>query len=68
MKVFSFYVISQLGMLPATFAIISIGSELNKAMIHGASLSIELIFYLTLLGVLPLIFKKYTRRRSADYQ
>ena len=30
---------------------------LNKALIHGASLSIELAFYLTILGVLPLIFK-----------
>ena len=67
MRVIYFYVISQLGMLPATYAIIAIGSELNKAMIHGASLSIDLIFYLTLLGVLPLIFKKYTRRNSVDH-
>lgn len=68
MRVIYFYVISQVGMLPATFAIISIGSELNKAMIHGASLSIELVFYLTILGVLPLIFKKYTRRNFDDHQ
>ena len=68
MRVIYFYVISQLGMFPATFAIISIGSELNKAMIHGASLSIELVFYLTILGVLPLIFKKYTRRNFVDHQ
>ena len=68
MRVIYFYVISQLGMLPATYAIIAIGSELNKAMIHGASLSIDLIFYLTLLGVLPLIFKKYTRRKFVDHQ
>ena len=67
-RVISFYVISQLGMLPATYAIIAIGSELNQAMIHGASLSIEIIFYLTLLGVLPLIFKKYTRRNFVDHQ
>lgn len=67
-RVISFYVISQLGMLPATYAIISIGSELNKAMIYGASLSAELIFYLTLLGILPLIFKKYTRRNFVDHQ
>jgi len=60
-KIFSFYLISQLGMLPATYVIISIGSELNKTMIHGASLGIELIIYLTILGVLPLIFKKYTK-------
>ena len=68
MRVIYFYVISQVGMLPATYAIIAIGSELNKAMIQGASLSIELIFYLTLLGLLPLIFKKYTRRNFVDHQ
>ena len=68
MRVTSFYVISQLGMLPATYAIIAIGSELNKAMIHGASLSVEIIFYLTLLGVLPLIFKKYTKKSFVDHQ
>ena len=67
-RVISFYVISQVGMLPATYTIIAIGSELNQAMIHGASLSIEIIFYLTLLGVLPLIFKKYTRRNFVDHQ
>ena len=67
-RVIYFYVISQLGMLPATYAIIAIGSELNKAMIYGASLSIELIFYLTLLGVLPLIFKKYTKRKFVNHQ
>ena len=68
MRVIYFYVISQVGMLPATYAIIAIGSELNEAMIQGASLSIELIFYLTLLGLLPLIFKKYTRRNFVDHQ
>jgi len=67
-RVISFYVISQLGMLPATYAIIAIGSELNKAMINEASLSIEIILYLTLLGILPLIFKKYTRRNFVDHQ
>tara|TARA_B100000035_G_scaffold63895_1_gene51808 strand:+ start:20649 stop:21341 length:693 start_codon:yes stop_codon:yes gene_type:complete len=67
-KVLAFYIISQLGMLPATYVIISIGSELNKTMIHGASLSKELIIYLTILGILPLIFKKYTKKDLHDHQ
>ena len=62
MRAVTFYLISQIGMLPATYAIILIGSELNKAIMHGASLSVELVIYLTILGLLPLIFKKYTRR------
>ena len=55
-------------MLPATCVIISIGSELNKTMVHGASLGMELIIYLTILGLLPLIFKKYTRSNLHDHQ
>ena len=68
MRAVTFYLISQIGMLPATYAIILIGSELSKAIMHGASLSIELIIYLTILGLLPLIFKKYTRRNFHDHQ
>ena len=68
MRAVTFYLISQIGMLPATYAIILIGSELNKAIMHGASISIELIIYLTILGLLPLIFKKYTRRNLHDHQ
>ena len=68
MRAVTFYLISQIGMLPATYAIILIGSELNKAIMHGASISIELVIYLTILGLLPLILKKYTRRNLHDHQ
>ena len=67
-RALTFYLISQLGMLPATYVIILIGSELNKAIMHGAFLSVELIIYLTVLGLLPLIFKKYTRRNFHNHQ
>ncbi len=67
MRTLTFYLISQLGMLPATYVIILIGSELNKAIMQGASLSLELIIYLTVLGLLPLIFKKYTKRNFHDH-
>ena len=68
MRALTFYLVSQLGMFPATYVIILIGSELNKTIVHGASLSIELIIYLTILGLLPLIFKKYTKKNFHDHQ
>ena len=60
-KTLTFYLISQLGMLPGTVIIILIGSELNDFLIKGNPFSIELVIYLTLLGLTPLLFKKYVR-------
>ena len=60
-KSLTFYLISQLGMLPGTIIIILIGSELNEFLIKGSPFSIDLVIYLTLLGVIPLLFKKYIR-------
>ena len=60
-KTLTFYLISQLGMLPGTIIIILIGSELNDFLIKGSPFSIDLVIYLTLLGLIPLLFKKYTR-------
>ena len=60
-KSLTFYLISQLGMLPGTIIIILIGSELNDFLIKGSPFSIDLVIYLTLLGLIPLLFKKYTR-------
>ena len=57
----TFYLISQLGMLPGTIIIILIGSELNEFLIKGSPFSIDLVIYLTLLGLIPLLFKKYIR-------
>tara|TARA_B100000035_G_scaffold75168_2_gene62445 strand:+ start:281 stop:955 length:675 start_codon:yes stop_codon:yes gene_type:complete len=61
-KLLTFYFISQLGMLPGTIIIILIGSELNKFIVEGSPFSIDLIIYLSLLGLIPLLFKKYVRR------
>ena len=58
-KTLTFYLISQLGMLPGTTIIILIGSELNDFLIKGSPFSIDLVIYLTLLGLIPLLFKKY---------
>ena len=60
-KTLTFYLISQLGMLPGTIIIILIGSELNDFLIKGSPFSIDLVLYLTLLGLIPLLFKKYIR-------
>ena len=60
-KILTFYLVSQLGMLPGTTIIILIGSELNDFLIKGSPFSIELVLYLTLLGLIPLLFKKYIR-------
>ena len=56
-----FYLISQLGMLPGTIIIVLIGSELNSFFIEGSPFSIDLVVYLTLLGLIPLAFKKYMK-------
>ena len=60
-KTLTFYLISQLGMLPGTIIIILIGSELNDFLIKRSPFSIDLVLYLTLLGLIPLLFKKYIR-------
>ena len=60
-KTLTFYLISQLGMLPGTIIIILIGSELNDFLIKGSPFSIDLVLYLTLLGLIQLLFKKYNR-------
>ena len=60
-KTLTFYLVSQLGMLPGTTIIILIGSELNDFLIKGSPFSIDLVLYLTLLGLIPLLFKKYLK-------
>ena len=60
-KTLTFYLISQLGMLPGTTIIILSGSELNDFLIKGSPFSIDLVLYLTLLGLIPLLSKKYIK-------
>jgi uncharacterized membrane protein YdjX (TVP38/TMEM64 family) len=57
-KVWSFYWISQLGMLPGTVLIIIIGNELNELIISNNYMSLDLLIYLSLLGIIPLTYKK----------
>ena len=60
-KVSLFYFFSQLGMLPGTVLIIMIGNELSQLILLDSPFSINLILYLTVLGLLPLVFKKYVK-------
>jgi uncharacterized membrane protein YdjX (TVP38/TMEM64 family) len=57
-KIWVFYVISQIGMLPGTVLIIIIGNELNELVISNSYISLDLLIYLSLLGVIPLTYKK----------
>ena len=58
MKLIPFYLISQIGMLPGTVLIILIGRELSNTIITGNLFNTELVIYLSIFGILPLLFKK----------
>ena len=58
MKLLPFYLISQIGMLPGTIIIILLGSEISNIIVSGNVISPNLVIYLTLLGLVPLLSKK----------
>ena len=62
MRASLFYIVSQLGMLPATTLIVMIGHELKQLVLLSNPLSVNIIVYLSLLGLLPLFFKKYAKK------
>lgn len=61
MKLAPFYLISQIGMLPGTILIILMGNELSNVLITGDVMSPSLVIYLTLLGLIPLLSKKFLK-------
>ena len=61
-RTLAFYFVSQLGMLPGTIIIILIGSELDSFIIEKSPFSFELIIYLSILGLIPLAFKKVVKK------
>ena len=61
MKLLPFYLISQIGMLPGTIIIILLGSELSNILVSGSVISPSLIIYLTLLGLVPLLSKRFIK-------
>ena len=61
-RVLNFYLISQIGMLPATIIIVNIGNSFNEILSSKTGLNIEIIILLTLLGIFPLIAKLFFKR------
>ncbi len=62
-KVFSYYVVTQIGMLPVSIIIILLGRSLDKLIISDSNtIDVEFIALLTLFGLMPLFFKYIFRR------
>ena len=61
MKLIPFYLISQIGMLPGTIIIILLGNELSNVLVSGNIISPSLVIYLTLLGLVPLLSKRFIK-------
>ncbi|MEK6627666.1 MAG: dihydrolipoyl dehydrogenase [Bdellovibrionota bacterium] len=57
-RVFTFYIVSQVGMLAGTLVYVNAGTELAKIDSLSGILSFNLIVSFTLLGLLPLISKR----------
>lgn len=68
MRVFTYYWVSQLGMLPGTIVYVNAGKELGKIESLSGLLSPSLIISFVILGLFPLVVKKilglYKARRS----
>jgi len=61
-KLFTYYWVSQLGMLPATLVYVNAGKELGKVDSLAGILSPGLIFSFALLGLFPITVKKIVAR------
>ena len=61
-RVLNFYLISQIGMLPATIIIVNIGNSFDEMLSSNMGLNIEIVILLTLLGLFPLIAKLFFKR------
>jgi len=57
-RIFTFYWVSQLGMLPGTFVYVNAGAELSKIQSLSDIVSPTLLLSFALLGVFPLIVRK----------
>lgn len=75
-----FYIVSQIGMLPATMIYVFTGTKLSQIDSLNDVLSVDIIIALVLLGIFPLIakkvisifksrgvYKKYNRPKKFDY-
>ncbi|MCF8030713.1 MAG: VTT domain-containing protein [Desulfohalobiaceae bacterium] len=71
MRLWTFYWVSQLGMLPGTFVYVNAGSQLAQIDSPGSIFSPSLILSFALLGIFPLAAKKaldiYRKRRTGHH-
>ncbi len=71
MPIFTFYWVSQLGMIPGTIVYVNAGKELSKIESLSGILSPGLIISFALLGLFPIVTKKlmalYKRRFHGNY-
>ena len=61
-KPINYYLISQLGMLPATVIIVSLGDEISGALTSDISIDFTLVMLLAALGLLPLLSRLFFRK------
>jgi uncharacterized membrane protein YdjX (TVP38/TMEM64 family) len=61
MSVLTFYLVSQIGMLPGTFVYVNAGQALGELESWRGILDIKLILAFTLLGLLPLLMKRIVK-------
>jgi uncharacterized membrane protein YdjX (TVP38/TMEM64 family) len=61
-RLFTYYWVSQLGMLPATIVYVNAGRELGRLESLAGILSPSLIFSFVLLGLFPIVVKKIMNR------
>ena len=61
-KPINYYLISQLGMLPATVIIVSLGDKIAGALTSDISIDFTLVMLLTALGLLPLLSRLFFKK------
>jgi len=62
MKTYIFYLVTQIGMLPMTIVIILTGKEMLNVLTTNVGFNQNIVLLLTLIGILPLLFKFIMRR------
>jgi uncharacterized membrane protein YdjX (TVP38/TMEM64 family) len=62
MRTYIFYLVSQIGMLPMTIIVILTGKEMLNILTTNVGFNQNIIILLTLIGILPLLFKFIMRR------
>lgn len=68
MRVGTYWWVSQLGMLPATFLYVNAGAELGEIKSPGDILSPTVIISLVLLGIVPLALRKIVQARKRSQE